>query len=328
MPARDAVPTPQSVSAFLCLCLAGCPGCGGRVIDEPPSRLCDPRPSDALRHVTVGRTGACAWGLEEEVSCWGFSFFAPHLEGLPRIAEVYRLGTSDNICALEAGGHATCNGGEGLGTASDVTTVDLWRAGCSTFRSGLADCWWGDVAAVARDDGPWPWRTVASATNVVCGLRADCTPECAGNLYQGVYAYSPIHPALVGWLPPEEPLQALSVSSTRICGLRADGSIVCWGGDYTDRREHPPPEGTFTQVAAGEWFNCALRDDGEVLCWGASGYWDTPAAFDPAPTPPAGPFLELDVGEEAACGVRPSGAIECWGTVNAGALLDVPAELR
>jgi len=61
---------------------------------------------------------------------------------------------------------------------------------------------------------------------------------------------------------------------------------------------------------------------------GARGYWDTPAAFDPAPTPPAGPFLELDVGEEAACGVRPSGAIECWGTVNAGALLDVPAELR
>lgn len=322
------VRTSRIQTALLGLCLAGCPGCGGRVIEEPPSPLCEPRPLDAPRHVTVGETGVCAWGSDEEVSCWGQSYFSPYLEGLPASAEVYRLGASVNICALEVGGLATCNGEDGLGTAGDVKTVEIWRAACSTYRSGSADCWWGSVDRVAGDEGPWPWRAVACATSVVCGLRGDCTPECKGDLYDGVYGYTPTLPAHVGWLPPDEPLQTLSVSSTRICGLRADGSIVCWGGDYADYREHPPPDGTFTQVAAGEWFNCALRDDGEVLCWGAGGYWDTPAAFDPAPTPPPGPFLELDVGEEAACGVRPSGAIECWGTVYAGALLDVPAELR
>jgi hypothetical protein len=50
------------------------------------------------------------------------------------------------------------------------------------------------------------------------------------------------------------------------CGVRANGTVACWGGDLAG--ETSPPSGTFTQVSAGDVFTCGLKTDDHVACWG------------------------------------------------------------
>ncbi|MEO1269352.1 MAG: RCC1 domain-containing protein, partial [Myxococcota bacterium] len=63
------------------------------------------------------------------------------------------------------------------------------------------------------------------------------------------------------------------------CGIRAEGSLWCWGdvlllGYSSDGSElEPTPhkvvdELGWRQVSAGQSHACALRDDGTVWCWG------------------------------------------------------------
>ena len=84
------------------------------------------------------------------------------------------------------------------------------------------------------------------------------------------------------------------------CGLKADGTVVCWGSTGF---VPPPPEGTFTHVAADG--PCALTQGGSVLCWGEN-YSGRAAA-------PSGRFTEIDGGGNYACGVRQNGTLACWG---------------
>ena len=133
------------------------------------------------------------------------------------------------------------------------------------------------------------------------------------------------------YAPPEgETLAAVSVSETLGCGLREDGSLVCWPdfgdferiwGDYVDDlpRAAPPPEGAFTAVSVGESQACALREDGSPACWALL---EAPEDVDAAPPgwdsgttgrPPEGErFASVSVGEWQACGLRLDGSPVCW----------------
>ena len=86
------------------------------------------------------------------------------------------------------------------------------------------------------------------------------------------------------------------------CGLRADGTVACWGDNR--RGESDAPSGRFSVVGAGREYSCGLRQDGTVACWGAG--VDGP---DPLPE---GRFSMLSVGDSAACGLRHDGTVECW----------------
>jgi len=65
------------------------------------------------------------------------------------------------------------------------------------------------------------------------------------------------------------------------CGLRADGTIVCWGCDDCVAGFLTAPSGTFVQMTAGGGHACALKTDGTVTCWGSTYYGEsTPPASD------------------------------------------------
>ena len=51
------------------------------------------------------------------------------------------------------------------------------------------------------------------------------------------------------------------------CGLRADGTIVCWGSNNHGQTD--APDGFFSAVSAGNYFSCGLRTDGTITCWGS-----------------------------------------------------------
>ena len=86
------------------------------------------------------------------------------------------------------------------------------------------------------------------------------------------------------------------------CGLRTDGTIDCWGIDYSRTNA---PEERFTAVASDKWHSCALREDRTVACWGHDYFGETRA--------PEGRFDSLAVGEFVSCGLRKDGSFVCSG---------------
>ena len=116
--------------------------------------------------------------------------------------------------------------------------------------------------------------------------------------------------------PPLGEFTDVSMSSSESCGVRVDGSVVCWGG-WLDGL----PEGEFTDVSFSGSSGCALRADGSLSCWPPS-RWDRLAELGTAEVP-EGEFTDVSVSKVANCAVRVSGEAVCWGDGRYGQL-DVP----
>lgn len=61
--------------------------------------------------------------------------------------------------------------------------------------------------------------------------------------------------------------RTITTRGNSVCGLRLDGSMLCWGDDTHGQLSVPPGAG-FTAVAGGVDFNCALGSVGTPSCWG------------------------------------------------------------
>ena len=120
------------------------------------------------------------------------------------------------------------------------------------------------------------------------------------------------------------------------CGLRTDGTVVCWGDSdfsYNSCRlvtaqsafsltivcdEEPvggygslsAPEGRFTAISSGKWHMCGIRADQRVQCW----TWSE--AYVPLTDAPEGAFVAVAAGENHSCGIRVDGTAECWSDIS------------
>ena len=73
------------------------------------------------------------------------------------------------------------------------------------------------------------------------------------------------------------------------CGLKTDGSALCWGLSYPDPDTVAAP-GPWRKVVAGSEFGCGIRTDGRLQCWGLG----APAALRDQPS--ADTYRELAAG--------------------------------
>ena len=97
---------------------------------------------------------------------------------------------------------------------------------------------------------------------------------------------------------------ALAAGSFHNCALRSDGSVACWGSNWTGEST-APSRGHFTAVAAGYFHSCGLHSDGSVECWGGS---------SSVRAVPAGErFTAIASGTYHVCGLRANGSVVCWG---------------
>ena len=141
-------------------------------------------------------------------------------------------------------------------------------------------------------------------------------------------------------------LVSLSSGSLHTCGLRSDGTAVCWGRDWEGQSSEPG--GTFAAISAFRHHSCGARTQGGVECWGqapspvpdrftetnetytslssgadhvcvllgdgrADCWANSYGAQHGLDRAPAGTFLSLEAGYGHMCGIRPNGSVICWG---------------
>ena len=101
-------------------------------------------------------------------------------------------------------------------------------------------------------------------------------------------------------VPESTSIVSISAGLTHTCGLRADGTAVCWGSNYRGRSS-PPSNETFTAISVGGNYSCGLRSDRSAVCW------------DFLSSAPGDEFLSISAGQDHACGLRVNGSARCWG---------------
>ena len=211
---------------------------------------------------------------------------------------------------------------------------------CGLLLDGTPLCWGrrnveGDGSAVP--DG----RFVAISAGIhACALREDGTPVCwefedegehtcnpkNGSVYcrlndQGdpadrsrdrdggtfVQRYVGVTAGYYDQTPPAgETLLSINSGWVHSCGLRYDGTPVCWGSNQHGKAS-PPAGERFLSINSGTSHSCGVREDGSVVCWG--GDWNGLLAV-----PEGERFVAVTAGEEHSCGLREDGSIACWGS--------------
>jgi alpha-tubulin suppressor-like RCC1 family protein len=111
---------------------------------------------------------------------------------------------------------------------------------------------------------------------------------------------------------------SISAGAEHTCGVTADGTVYCWGGngggrvatDLGERQLVPFPwRSGFGAVSAGGEHTCALGRSGSVACWGRL-------------VTPSGRYSSLTSGFGHACGITRARTAACWGANDRGQLGD------
>jgi alpha-tubulin suppressor-like RCC1 family protein len=133
-----------------------------------------------------------------------------------------------------------------------------------------------------------------------------------------VYGATPVPP------PGLTNIVALAAGDDHLLALRADGTVVAWGGvNQFGQRTVPPDATNVVEIAAGTTHSLALRG-GTVVFWGA--VYNTGVATAP---PEAGvnmADLALGCGADHVLQLRMDGTVLDWGNTNSTYKLNnVPA---
>lgn len=145
----------------------------------------------------------------------------------------------------------------GLGAPAVAVAVGAYHS-CALLEGGTVSCWgdnrFGQLGDGSRTGRPEPApvvglaapvRELAAGTSFTCALLADGRVQCwgsdeLGELGSGDFSDAPLShqeppsppaPAAVEGLP--GPVQRIRAAGDHACAVLADGSVRCWGGNYS-----------------------------------------------------------------------------------------------
>ena len=240
-----------------------------------------------------------------------------------------------------------------LGSTPMASTT--FNHSCAVVRSGHLYCWGdnqdgrlgtGAVSAYeptpTRVGGTARYRAVAAGNFHTCALTTEGDAWCWGNnswgqVGNGTVGGSPIlTPQAVGG---DHKFTAIVSAAWHSCGLEADGTVFCWGGNRegqlgigrTSEYETSPQQVTgslrFTKLEANSEYTCALAEDRRAFCWGKNmygelGYTNGRGTWVSSPQLVLGGQLYTDIAADShhTCGVTTTGSVMCWGSNFAGEL--------
>jgi len=129
----------------------------------------------------------------------------------------------------------------------------------------------------------------------------------------------------------------VDAGSGHTCAIEADGSLWCWGSNWSgqlgigsqDNKNTPTQVGTdvdwFTvSASAGSYYVCAIKTDGTLWCWGDNmqgqlGLGDTTPRTMPTKVGSDVYWLSVSAGNHT-CAVKTNNTLWCWGSNDSGEL--------
>jgi alpha-tubulin suppressor-like RCC1 family protein len=309
----------------------------------------------------------CAITKAGELRCWGTSRASTVLGAgstWKGVSAGGLRGTNDvTLCAIRSDDSLWCwaNGTDAAPSQPDASTfkqVSLATLDrCAIASTGALYCWGtNSVGTLGVADGnshasptqvgvDTDWKLVAPGNTHTCAIKNGGALSCWGwNAFGEVGDGSP-------GMQRNTPV-AVDVASTYIdvsvkaqasCGVRSDGSLMCWGtsGSLGLASKSTP----FAVDNAKDWAKvrlspthaCAVKTTGALYCWGSNdrGQLAIPiAAGNLQRTTPQRIGLDTDwadiaVGSGFSCATKTTGTVWCWGTNGRGQLaLDPPAHLQ
>ena len=208
---------------------------------------------------------------------------------------------------------------EGVTFTALATGDDL---ACGMREDGSVICW-GDDWRLKQPQAELRFTSIASGAYHTCGILVDGTLTCWGN---NLYGQSTPPRPLNDELAPRtyesvasESFSDIGISGggDHVCGLRRDGTVVCWTGPDSDYHKlSPPDDESFDSISMGWAHGCGLRRDGSFGCWGQDESMRRQRGQRLAPPlmPPQDERLvQVSSGEYHTCGLRHDGTAVCWG---------------
>ena len=161
------------------------------------------------------------------------------------------------------------------------------------------------VPAPVTGDGAGITVPPGSSITDNAGNRADLSwadTSCHFGLYLNEVPASPTSD-LTEWT-----LVSISAGTLHTCGVRRNGSVICWGSNEDEFGnvfgQATPPEGEFDSISTGLLHTCGVKRDDSVACWG----WGE----DGQAAPPEEEFDSVSAGLLHTCGVKRDGSV-AWG---------------
>lgn len=258
--------------------------------------------SQGFTSIDSGAEHTCGLRADGSVLCWGNGTGNSGYQAPPPEGETFSTISSGVVhsCGLRPNGSALCWEGRYSGYTGDaappegevfIAVSSGFYQTCGLRANGSAVCWWNfgtlEPGASMSDDilsmisvygqttTPEGEKFVAISVGEAhtCGLRADGSGTCWWSVdlprllrdNPGFQSVFDLHDA-VSW-PDGEIFTAISSGALHTCGLRSDGSVLCWGNIGRDQAALPEGD-VFVAISSGYDFVCGLRQEGTVVCRG------------------------------------------------------------
>jgi len=315
--------------------------------------------SARFTQISSGGDFACALKANGYVECWGADASGqsdPPAVRFTQLSAGYSYAGSGFACGLKVAGSIVCWGNSPYGAVNPPTgkfvqvnagaylacgirasdrSVICWRHGprithfhagsfrqvavgqrfaCGLLMTGRIHCWGQE---------PTHFETPKPPSGVFTEVSASLSQTCAIKRSNGQVVCWSVDG---GVTPPPGTFSHISMSRSPSygfgCGIKTDGSNVCWGIFYNGPASTSLP-GRITQLSAGGDFACGISSNRTVVC---SKHPSLNNDTFGAAVAPAGKFTAVDSagvasqlygdrwpGKGFACGLRTGGRITCWG---------------
>ncbi|MCB9657713.1 MAG: hypothetical protein H6726_08715 [Sandaracinaceae bacterium] len=277
---------------------------------------------------------ACARRPDGSLACWGWG--AGLVDATIPVTLAMDVGDYDvgsgTVCGIDGPlSGPWCMGGDESGALGDMAVLPTCMSRSPVEQFSLnAPC-----AA-----SPTPVATGTALTSIATGGGYTCATTgiavgCWGlNTFQQALVppptqYTQLTALAIAGGPGAPTFTALEAGDDHTCGLRTDGSLMCWGrndGGQLGRGSVAPYAGlgpvtsglVFERVVAAGRTTCALDDAGDVLCWGRNTdgqVGDRTSTARSVPTRVLGfeTTRALGGGGGRPCAVLSTGDVTCWG---------------
>jgi alpha-tubulin suppressor-like RCC1 family protein len=275
--------------------------------------------------IAAGNAHACQLKPDGTIACWGDNTNGQTNAPEGMFASV--VAGDSHSCALGADGMVTCWGRNGANNQG----INTFAGDAMRYRQ-LAASLTGTVCGLSSTQ----WRNYSAGTPVCSFLDSNGQvlfnefqmsrniTHAIGNHLDGICVVSSngsgaciSHPNDIP-PPPASSWQRLESGLNHQCGLKANGTLACWGNNSEGQTSNVPT-GQFRALGTGYNHACAIRENGTLACWGSN--------LNGQATPPTGTFVQVSAGNTFTCAIRNTGTRVCWGAGAGVAVALVPGTL-